>query len=107
MEFTCAHCGKVFEGGRTDDETRAETIDLFGVDPTQSPDDFAVICDDCFHPFKIWYEQKESELDRMRKMEGMCRSDGTAFGAAIADIISDQLSKASGTHAAAGKKELK
>lgn len=43
------------------------------------------------------------EVDRMRKMEELCRADGTPFGAAIADIISDQISKAGGTHAAAGR----
>jgi hypothetical protein len=64
MEFTCAHCSKVFEGAQTDDEARAETIDLFGVDPSESPDDFAVICDECFQGFKVWYDAMKDSVSK-------------------------------------------
>ncbi len=63
MTFTCEHCGTVFEGASTDEEVRAETIELFGADPNQSPDDFSVICDDCFQRFKVWFDD-QSEYDR-------------------------------------------
>jgi hypothetical protein len=44
--------------------------------------------------FTQYFESTDSELDRMRTMEGRCRSSGTAFGAALADIIGDQIKKA-------------
>ena len=52
-KFTCESCGRELESKWTEEEAQAEAISNFGALP--EPDDRAVICDDCYGPFILWY----------------------------------------------------
>jgi len=45
--YTCAACGGTFAKGWSDEEARAESRDVCGVDPATDPT-LAVVCDVCY-----------------------------------------------------------
>jgi cytochrome c1 len=45
-EYVCAACGGTFRTTWTDEEAVADSVKVFGVQPT--PESSAVICDDCY-----------------------------------------------------------
>lgn len=53
--YTCELCNRTFVEGWTDEEAKAETKDVFGVDPAST--DCAKVCDSC-------YKQLMAELQK-------------------------------------------
>jgi len=54
-EYICAHCGKCYEAGWSDEESHAEAAEIFGAPVSEWKCAAVVICDDCFqmmHPLK-------------------------------------------------------
>lgn len=77
-EFTCNMCHQTFDKGWSDDEARAERLELFG---EWKDEECELVCDDCFQKIKlISYEElrakaRKDMADWYRKL----RKDG--FGA--------------------------
>lgn len=55
-EYKCAICGEVNEKGWTDEEAKAESLEIWGEIPDGQQ---AVICDDCFN------KRNASEINEM------------------------------------------
>jgi Zn finger protein HypA/HybF involved in hydrogenase expression len=52
-EFQCAKCGGIFEKDWSDEEAKAEMVNLWGDLPEEEQ---AVICDDCHKAFMKWFD---------------------------------------------------
>lgn len=46
--YRCAQCKKVYKHGWSEEEANQEAVDNYGVSPQDHPENFAVVCDDCY-----------------------------------------------------------
>lgn len=63
-EFTCESCGLTYPKTRSDEECWKELNEIM---PEALHDETAVICDDCWQEFIVWFKKlSDSDKKKMR-----------------------------------------